>query len=265
MIHVVTLDNRGLYARQLAEMHQLRKAFFIEERGWSDRTTRDGGEFDDLDDDRAVYLFGLEPDGSIGLSARIRPTCDKSMVADHFPELLSEPASEVKAPGVWELSRYFAAPRHRGREGLRRNMELRTAVVASALQRGARRVVAVTDVYLMNTVIRTGWDHRFLGLPMSYAHGDAIAFDVRPSARSVESLMERHGLSAPLLLEVSPGEAEDAEPHELEVLAKAAAVLGQGDLRILGKLMGRLGELSATMSDVEADALLQKVRSALLS
>jgi hypothetical protein len=184
------------------------------------------------------------------------------MLTDHFPELLSEPVSELKAPEVWELSRYFAAPRHRGPEGLKRNMELRTAVLAAALQRGARRVIAVTDVYLMNTVIRTGWEHRFLGLPQSYAHGEAIAFEVRVSEHSVEALIERHGLSEPLLLEASPDQAGDLEPHELEVFARASAVLGRRDLRILRGVIERLGKLSETASEDEADALLDSLLKA---
>jgi N-acyl-L-homoserine lactone synthetase len=253
--------NRALYARQLDEMHQLRARYFVEERGWADRTTHAGGEFDDLDDDRALYLFSIEDDGSIALSARLRPADDKSMLVDCFPELLAEPAARVKAPGVWELSRYFAAPRYRGPEGLKRNMELRTAVVATAQRQGARRIIAVTDVYLMNTVIRTGWDHRFLGLPATYAHGEAIAFEVVPSLRSIEALMERHGLSEPLLLEAR---REDAglEPHELEVFAKAAAVLSRRDLHVLTKIVEKVAE--SDQAEQGADGMLDRVRAALL-
>lgn len=264
MIHLVTPENRSLYARQLDEMHRLRNAFFVEERGWSDRTLRDGGEFDDLDDESALYLFRLEEDGRIALSARIRPALDKSMLADHFPELLSEPISTVKAPGVWELSRYFAAPAYRGPEGLKANMELRTAVVAAALERGAHRLVAVTDVYLMNTVIRTGWEHRFLGLPCSYAHGDAIAFEVAVTPENLERLVERHGLEAPLLLKPDARQGAEVEPQELEILARAAGRLSARDLRVLTRVIGRIEAVSSEMSDDAAMELLGRVREALL-
>ncbi|MDP8916570.1 MAG: hypothetical protein M3M95_05120 [Pseudomonadota bacterium] len=264
MIHLVTAENRHLYRRQLERMHQLRRAFFVEERGWTDRMLRDGGEFDDLDDDQADYLLSLEPDGDIGLSARIRPTADRSMLADCFSELLSEAASSVKAPGVWELSRYFASPRRRGPEGLMRNMELRTAVVAACLRRGAHRLVAVTDVYLMNTVIRTGWEHRFLGLPQAYAHGEAIAFEVRVDARVVEAMMERHGLRHPLLLHALPEEGAGLEPQELELLAQASAVLSPRDLHVLSRIIERLDTAGEDLSDQAMDELMGKVRTALL-
>lgn len=264
MIHLVTTENRTLYGRQLARMHQLRRTYFVEERGWSDRDLRDGGEFDDLDDDQADYLFSLEPDGEIALSARIRPAQDRSMLADGFPELLSEPVETIKAPGVWELSRYFASARHRGPEGLIRNMELRAAVVAAALRRGAHRLVAVTDVYLMNTVIRTGWEHRFLGLPQAYAHGDAIAFEVTVSEAVVEAMVERHGLTQPLLMHAQPEQAGDAAPEELQVLTQAAAVLSPRDIRLLSRIIERVGALESHLSDEALDELMDRVRGGLI-
>lgn len=264
MIHLVTTENRKLYQRQLARMHQLRREYFVEERGWADRDLRDGGEFDDLDDEEADYLFSLEPDGEIGLSARIRPAQDRSMLADCFPELLSEPVETVKAPGVWELSRYFASARHRGPEGLIRTMELRAAVVAAALRRGARRLVAVTDVYLMNTVIRTGWKHRFMGLPQAYAHGEAIAFEVTVSEAVVEGMVERHGLRQPLLLHALPEQAGNLAPEELQVLVQASAVLSRRDIRLLSRVIERLDAVGSDLSEEALDALMNQVRGALV-
>jgi len=54
MIHIVTSANRALYAAALAEMHRLRKVHFVDERGWTAMTVRDGGEYDAYDDDQAV-------------------------------------------------------------------------------------------------------------------------------------------------------------------------------------------------------------------
>ena len=58
MIHLVTHKNRGLYEREMRDFHLERRQQFIVERGWR-LAERDGGEFDDYDDDRALYLFGF--------------------------------------------------------------------------------------------------------------------------------------------------------------------------------------------------------------
>ncbi len=36
MIHVVTVDNQHLYARQLDEMFRMRHEFYIRQRGWTE-------------------------------------------------------------------------------------------------------------------------------------------------------------------------------------------------------------------------------------
>ena len=46
MIHIITANNRHIYRAQLAEMHELRRVHFVEERGWSDLTVIGGGEYD---------------------------------------------------------------------------------------------------------------------------------------------------------------------------------------------------------------------------
>ena len=88
MIHVVTANNRQYYRAQLEEMHQLRRVHFIEERGWSDLKVVDGGEYDQFDDDRAVYLLALGSDAEVLGSSRVRPTDDKCLLADVFPDLI---------------------------------------------------------------------------------------------------------------------------------------------------------------------------------
>src|ERR1700742_2143493 len=71
MIHVVTAANRHLYSEALAEMHRLRRIHFVEERGWTGLTVRDGGEYDAYDDEHAIYLLGIEANGSVSCSARM--------------------------------------------------------------------------------------------------------------------------------------------------------------------------------------------------
>ncbi len=68
MIHLVNSSHRHLYGRELDEFHRERHRQFVIERGWPLRSV-DGGEYDDYDDDKALYLVGLSLDGDIGWDA----------------------------------------------------------------------------------------------------------------------------------------------------------------------------------------------------
>src|ERR1700761_7598083 len=104
MIHIVTASNRHLYRAQLAEMHRLRRIHFIEELGWKDLTVAaDGGEYDQFDDERTVYIFALGAKAEVLCSLRARPTDDKSMIGDVFPELIGPDQPPLTGPKVWEL------------------------------------------------------------------------------------------------------------------------------------------------------------------
>jgi N-acyl-L-homoserine lactone synthetase len=156
MIHVVTYENRELYRRQLQEMHALRKTHFIQERGWTGLTERDGGEYDAYDDEKTIYFFALDQEGRIGVSMRARPTQDKSMLGDIFPHLIGPGAAPVEAPGVWEISRIFATRRFRTRSGVRRRSELFLATVEAAAIKGIDRLVGMTDVFLLPQTLAAG-------------------------------------------------------------------------------------------------------------
>ena len=65
-----------------------RRVHFVEERGWHDLTIVDGGEYDAFDDDQTIYFLALGPDAEVLGSIRARPTIDKCMLRDAFPELI---------------------------------------------------------------------------------------------------------------------------------------------------------------------------------
>src|SRR6185437_5528427 len=141
MIHMVTCENRALYARQLAEMFRLRKVHFVDERGWSALTVREDLEIDAYDDERTIYFMALDTLGRIQVCMRARPTDDRSMLADSFPHLVAPTAAPVTAPGIWEISRIFATRGARGRQGLVRRAELFLATVEAACALQVTRLV----------------------------------------------------------------------------------------------------------------------------
>lgn len=179
MLHFVTHANRMLYTDLLGEMHAWRKRIFVDALKW-DLTVRDGGEYDEYDDDRAIYfLLTDDKDGSLLAAQRMRPTDDRSMLADHYAEAVLVKDRPLADEATWEMTRGFARPDRRGLpESERRNGKLFIiAQMEAGLACGIDRVVGFTDVKLVPWFVNGGYQFRILGLPLPYAEGSGIAFE----------------------------------------------------------------------------------------
>lgn len=207
MIHLVTAANRAAYARQIEEMHRLRWKFYIEERGWGrlrEIQEVEGYERDEYDDDRAVYVMGIDADGGVTGSMRLRPTDDKSLLADHFPHLIDDTADFTPAPDTWEITRIVRKPENRSKDHTLR-FAMNTAMLEMAVCRGVRKFVATSDSFLVAQT-RSVWRHKFrpLGLPMPYAEGEAIALDFDADEESLQMTRERAGIVSTQMFELGP-------------------------------------------------------------
>src|SRR5262245_7153765 len=118
MIHVITIANRSFYRPQLGEMHAQRKAFFVDQLGWKACEIRDGGEYDDMDDERAVYLLSLNNEGGVQAGLRMRPADDRSIILDKFPQTIDPQMHPGRNSLVWEGSRIYQIPAVRGAAGI---------------------------------------------------------------------------------------------------------------------------------------------------
>lgn len=261
MIHMVTCENRALYASQLAEMFRLRKAHFVDERGWSALTVNGDQEIDRYDDERTIYFMALDPLGRIQVCMRARPTDDGSMLADIFPHLIAPSAAAVTAPGVWEISRIFATRGARGRQGLLRRAELFLATVEAACSLHVTRLVGMTDVYLLPQTLAAGWRVRPLGLPARYAEGEAIAVEVDSSESGLTEMQERLAIRRSRVMHLEPAHPlAQLGPMEAEALFD---VLGahrmSDDLAVTSALSARIVALQKHRSDTEIELLVDEV------
>ncbi len=62
-----------------------------------------GAERDEYDDLNPLYVIWEEPDGSHGGSMRFLPTTGRTMVNEHFGDLMSGP---ITSPLIWECTRF---------------------------------------------------------------------------------------------------------------------------------------------------------------
>jgi len=251
MIHVVTWANRGLYAAALREMHRLRRVHFVEERGWSAMTVRDGGEFDAYDDEKTVYLLAIEADGSVSCSMRMRPATTGSILQDIFPHLIADDEPSIASDEVWEISRYFASGAARGRGGFRRRAEIRLASLEVAMARGVKRLVGMIDIEMLPPMLNgSGWRVRPIGLPAPYDEGVAQAIGIEVSKAAVMEMEESQGLEPAICINLDQDKMPPLPPQEIEALQRTAA-LGDNQHEVLLGVVKRLLELQNDLPESE--------------
>lgn len=218
MIHLVSKENRHLYKAQLEEMHQLRRVHFVDERGWSQMNVRDGGEYDDSDDDRTLYFLALDDEGHVGVSMRARPTDDKCIVADVFPQLIHRETAPCKATDCWEISRIFSTRKFRTRSGLRRRDEVFLASMEAAVDHGVTRLVGIIDTYLLPQAMRFPWNLKPLGLPAAYPEGEMIGVDIPVSRDLLQDAREALAIEGSIIMASSPPRSAVTEAEIYELL-----------------------------------------------
>ena len=101
---------RYVYASDLNDHPKLARTMFHDRAdqfktrlGWDVSVDADGYERDDYDDLNPLYVIWEEPDGSHGGSMRFLPTTGRTMVNEHFGDLISGP---IQSPLIWECTRF---------------------------------------------------------------------------------------------------------------------------------------------------------------
>lgn len=201
MIHIVTSDNRHLYGPQLWAMHEQRRLQCVEKNGWVDLVVLDGGEVDDYDDARAIYLLGFNDAMGLEVGLRLRPTDDRCMLADKFPHLIAPGEPPKKGADIWEASRLFTTEAYRRRKGGGRGervFEAWAAAMELALAHGVGRLVGMIDMRLYPGILNSPIDTRLVGLPRPYAHGMVAGSEIALSRALLDRVLEALGREGPV-------------------------------------------------------------------
>jgi N-acyl-L-homoserine lactone synthetase len=179
-------------------MHRQRYELFVKTKGWN-LTVRDGGEYDDGDDERAVYLLSIDETGACDGSIRVRPADDFSMVIDRMPHHVASDASALRAdPGLWEMARWVNIGGDPSA-----GQEVRIGLIEYLLRQGASQCLALPDVSMMGYALRTGWRLRALGAPLPYPEGGvAVAVSLPITRDEVTYLRDLTGRRDVFLMEV---------------------------------------------------------------
>ncbi len=202
MLHLITYDNRSLYERDIDALHRARKAVFVDELGWR-LSVRDGMEFDEYDDDRAMHIVGFDSDENVAMGIRIRPADDRSMLGDHFAHHLPAGMRPIGDGRTWEVSRGFCRERGLRRGAMMRKAACMLAPLEIALEAGIDRYVGFTDVRMLSLYYHVGWKLSLLGDPQPYGEGDGVAYEAEVSATVVADIRRAWGIPAPAAIQLT--------------------------------------------------------------
>ncbi len=139
--------------------HQLfsqRYEIFVQRLGWA-LPTRGYYEFDQFDDDSAVYILRLDDQGQLCGSCRVLPTTGSYMLSGVFRSLLGTEEAPHSS-GILELSRFCidtkAGPGAAPGRNCRVTTELFAAVVDYSLRQSATDVLAVVNLPILRIIRR---------------------------------------------------------------------------------------------------------------
>ncbi|MBW5439300.1 GNAT family N-acetyltransferase [Bradyrhizobium canariense] len=162
MIHTVDSDNKLLYQHELEEHFRLRHRIYVDERKWIALKQADGREIDQFDTDEAIYLMALDRGHVIG-GARLVPTLQPHLLANVFP-FLANVEGIPRGPGIYEWTRIFVVPEHRGP-----NSSVLHAMLAGMMEyclgRSITAITAVMETWWLPRFHNLDWDVKLLGEP----------------------------------------------------------------------------------------------------
>lgn len=223
MIHIVTADNRGLYAREFERIAELLGGESPQREG----LTAGAG---------SLHVLSLDGWGAPQFACRLDRTDVACALAERAPQLVAAGAETIRSPVVWERTRVFAAPGLCGPEPeqRRRSGELRLAILEEARERGIERIVEAAPCNRIVETLRSGWRVSLLGLPGELDGVSVVAVEIDASAEATADLRERLAAGPSRRLHLKAGETPwAASPKEIETFLEAAQQLDSSKLQPL--------------------------------
>jgi acyl homoserine lactone synthase len=103
MLRYVYASELNNYPKLARTMFRDRADQFKSRLGWDVSIDENGYERDEYDHLNPLYVIWEEPDGSHGGSMRFLPTTGRTMVNEHFAEMIS---GAISSPLIWECTRF---------------------------------------------------------------------------------------------------------------------------------------------------------------
>jgi len=221
VIHVVTIANQHLYAKQLDQMFRMRHEFYVRQRGWTDLTSEDERETDEFDNEHAVYLMNLDAHGDILATFRLNPTDTPYLMGDKLTHYISgEPPHD---PKIWDLTRWMVVPHARRKgEGQIADAQkvLLCGVMEFAVDRGITSYTCLMDTVFVDRM-KNVWPVKFIGDPHHFedGDGDAVAVQIEAGPHVLFKTRDLTKIYDTVLFELKPDAPESEEEAGLRETA----------------------------------------------
>ncbi|MEL6233971.1 MAG: acyl-homoserine-lactone synthase [Pseudomonadota bacterium] len=195
---------RFIYADELHNHPVLEKTMFEDRTtqfrdrlNWDVTVDGRGYETDEYDAENPIYVIWQQPDGSHGGSMRILPTTGRTMVNDHFSDLMGD--VHIESPLIWECTRFCLSPRLEG--GFRAIKPVSAALMMAGCELGVRfglsHAVGVFDARMIRIYRAIGWAPEILGSAGEGA--EAVSAGLWPIDREArDAIAARSGLAPAL-------------------------------------------------------------------
>jgi acyl-homoserine lactone synthase len=199
VIYLVDRRNRSNYQDQIDEMYRVRHRIYVDGRGWSGLRRADGRERDEFDTEHAVYLLGLDEEGTVTGGSRLVPTTQPHLMRDVFAHIVTRgeiPHDER----IVEWTRYFLTQEPADRTKRRREAGmLLCAMFEYGLLTGLTHISLVCDTFFLPMMEEARWNVMPLGDPTAYREGVCVAVIFEVSRAVLASTRAARGVSGPAL------------------------------------------------------------------
>lgn len=197
--------DRALSSSTIESMYRLRYRVFHERLSWDVKVDR-GREFDEFDDDDAVYVIGMNTNtGEVDASWRLRPTTSPYMLRDTFPQLLDRAAPEC--PSTWEVSRFAVVNTPYVESGAGSFGDLTRDLVAHTVMHGVSEGISnfiwVTSLGVERMARRLGYKVERWGRPQMIGAVNCVVNDIPVTPHSIALAEKQLGANHKIILEAA--------------------------------------------------------------
>jgi N-acyl-L-homoserine lactone synthetase len=197
-VHVVSAQDRAVYADLLEQMHRQRARLFGEVLGWRGLNCERGLEVDAFDGPAATYLLAIDAAGAVRGSLRLLPTLGPHMLNGPLRHFID--GAPPQGPDVMEWTRHAPGlPEWSPDVTAAARLALHLGALEFALARGVRAYTAVLESWLIPRARAMGWACTPLGPRVRYGEGEAQAVLNPVSAAHLDMLRAKHAHATPVL------------------------------------------------------------------
>lgn len=196
LAHIVTPANRGLYQRQLEQMHRHRRRVFVEERGWKALDNGSPLEIDEFDHEHTSYLLLLGDVGEVLASCRVTPSW-KPHLNQTLSDFIAHP-EKATGPGIWEISRWIAGPGKDKHTDMKCRALMLAALAELSVSHQIDAYVGCMDLHQVNLMAEIGIHVEWLGEPTDYGEGTAVALRVSAGQPKLDLVRKLFRIDSPV-------------------------------------------------------------------